>query len=140
MKQRQNTEERVVRSDANRLEYSICFGVEIAVREHHTFGIAGRSGCVEQNCDIVRRCLRWGEWWKFFQQGLIEALKALIGSGVDHKYSAAVHLYTGSFAGFQVSCIDEQHGRATIFQQLCNLITLERSVERNCHTPSCHHA
>ena len=59
MKQRKNAEDGVFGADVDDLEHTLGFGIEIAVREHYTLGIAGGARGVENHGDVVG-CDRYG--------------------------------------------------------------------------------
>ena len=54
VEEREDAEDGVFGADVDDLEHTFGFGLEVAVREHHTLGIAGGARSVEDHRDVVR--------------------------------------------------------------------------------------
>src|ERR1051326_6172851 len=53
MEERQDPKQRVVRPYVGPTENSFDLAEKIAMRQHDPLGIGGRTGCIEDGCDVV---------------------------------------------------------------------------------------
>ncbi len=153
MKHGQHAQQRVGRADLDPVKHRFHFAEKVGVGEHDTFRISGSSGGVEQGSDVIGRRGRRLE----FSRTIIEnrrqlpqplLLRSVLCYAVRvHEHEPYVQIRNCFARGLRMLEITKQGGGTAVFQQLGQLVGMERCVERhdgasggdntqiNCHPP-----
>ncbi len=150
MEQRQDPENGVARPDRDELEHSVGLGQQIAVGQHHAFGVAGGARRIKDDRHIVGPDIGRPEVLRTSRYDVVEAgnvrcvrrprlmlqrLQALLRGTCREftikQHQADVVLLRRGTSHREMPSVNEQNAAAAIFEQSGDLLGLERSVQRH---------